>query len=63
MPRDLKTMTLGELMESPVREVRGHAYMLMHELTLRYFEDQAKDIILTDERCTRVERETFMALS
>lgn len=59
---DAKKLTLDDLSNSPIASVRQRVYEIMHEYTLRHFEDEAKGIVLFDDR-PNICKEAFRPLS
>lgn len=60
--QDARKLTLDELTNSPIPGVRQRAYEIMHEYTARHFEDEAKGIVLFDDR-PNICKEVFRPLS
>lgn len=59
---DAKKLTLEQLAQSPIASVRQRAYEIMHEFTARHFEDEARGIVLFDDR-PNICKEAFRPLS
>lgn len=61
-PEQLRALPFGEIIDCPIKEIRQHAYEIMHEVVLRHFEDQAKGIVIFDDR-PNICKEIFRPLS
>lgn len=61
-PEQVRSLPFEELINCPIKEVRQHAYEIMHEIVLRHFEDKSKGIQVFND-CPNIAKEVFRPLS